>query len=120
MEENQVEFDADMEACIENCTECHRICLEAVHHCLHKGGAHADPDLIRLLLDCAQICQTSADFMIRSSSLHQETCATCAEVCAHCADECAGLGGEDAQMQECADVCAQCAESCREMASLDN
>ena len=120
MEEDQMQFDADMEVCIENCTECHRICLEAVTHCLRRGGAHSQPELIRLLLDCAQICQTSADFMIRNSELHQQTCAVCAHVCAHCANVCAGLGSADPQMQECADICAQCAESCRQQLQITN
>ena len=120
MEEEQGQFDADMEACIENCTECQRICLEAVQHCLRRGGAHARPELIRLLLDCSQICQTSADFMTRNSELHHETCELCAQVCSRCAEKCAALGGADPQMQECADICAQCAGSCREMATLDN
>src|SRR5262245_42037636 len=118
MEEDQVPFDADTEACIENCIECHRICLEAVQHCLRRGGAQ--PELVRLLLDCAQVCQTSAEFMIRNSELHHAACELCAHVCTHCADECAALGSADSQMQECADVCAQCAESCREMASTAN
>src|SRR5262245_51407097 len=110
MARQEEEFDADMETCIEHCTECHRICLETMQYCLSLGGEHAAAAHIGLLIDCAQICQTSADFMIRGSRLHQETCAACAEICAHCADACAALGAEDEQMQECAEICSQCAE----------
>jgi hypothetical protein len=31
-----------------------------------------------LLLDCAEICQTAANFMLRNSELHSRTCAVCA------------------------------------------
>ena len=33
-----------------------------------------------VLLDCAEICQTSANFMLRGSPLHTNTCAACAIV----------------------------------------
>ena len=58
-----------MEQCIDNCTNCHRICLEtAARH--FRGRARSpklEEPLVRLLLDCAEICRTSADFMIRGS-----------------------------------------------------
>ena len=108
-------IDHDMEECIENCTECHRICLETMEYCLGIGGKHADAAHICLLADCAQICQTSADFMIRGSRMHPQICAACAEVCRRCADDCAALGEGDEQMQECAEQCAICEESCAAM-----
>ena len=107
----------DMEECIENCTECHRICLETMEYCLRMSGKHADAARIGLLADCAQICQASAAFMIRGSALHHQSCAACAEVCGRCADDCASLGADDEQMQECAELCAACEESCAEMAT---
>ena len=116
MAEQQAPINHEMEECIENCNECHRICLETMEYCLLKGGKHADAARIGLLGDCAQICQTSADFMIRGSRLHQQICAACAQVCQRCADDCASLGAEDEQMQECAEQCVICEESCAEMA----
>ncbi|HEX9945692.1 MAG TPA: four-helix bundle copper-binding protein [Thermoanaerobaculia bacterium] len=105
----------EMRRCIEHCEECHRICLETVTHCLEKGGRHAEPSHLRLLLDCAQICHTSADFMLRGSDLHVLTCGVCAEVCERCADSCERLG-DDQVMRRCAEVCRHCAESCLRMA----
>ena len=101
---------------IQNCTECHRICLETVTYCLMLGGAHTEPAHIRLLLDCAEICQTSANFMIRGSDLHAHTCGTCAEVCERCAEDCEQMGADDAHLKQCAEVCRRCAEGCRHMA----
>jgi len=107
----------DMQQCIQNCQDCHDICLETVAYCLTKGGKHAEAAHIRLLLDCAEICQTSANFMVRGSSLHPQTCGVCAEVCERCAEDCERFG-DDATMRECADMCRRCAESCRKMAAM--
>lgn len=108
--------DAGMQQCIENCSNCHRICVETTQHCLEMGGKHASAEHIALMLDCAQICDTSADFMLRGSPRHHLTCGVCAEVCAKCADECERLADGDQQMMECAEQCRVCATSCREMA----
>jgi hypothetical protein len=104
-----------IEQCIENCLRCHRLCLETAGRHL-RGEGRIDAAHLRLLLDCAEICQTSANFMIRGSSLHGETCGACAAVCECCADEC-DRHGEDPHMAACAEICRRCAESCREMAA---
>jgi hypothetical protein len=82
----------EMRECIENCTNCHAICIATIQHCLGKGGRHANQDHIRLMADCAQICRTSADFMIRGSERHVLTCGVCAEICQRCAEDCACAG----------------------------
>jgi hypothetical protein len=104
----------ELHECIDRCTDCHHLCVETVMHCLQKGGRHADPQHIRLLLDCAEICRTSADFMLRESDLHSMTCGVCAEVCARCAESCERLA-DDEQMKRCAEACRRCEESCRRM-----
>ncbi|MBD4119066.1 ferredoxin, partial [Xanthomonas citri pv. citri] len=38
-----------MNECIDNCTQCHAICLETINYCLTKGGVHAAPEHIALL-----------------------------------------------------------------------
>jgi hypothetical protein len=106
----------EMQECIGICNECHSICLATVQHCLELGGKHAEPRHITLLLDSAEICQTSANFMLRGSELHGRTCGICGEVCLTCAEDCERLGQSDAQMQQCAQICRRCAESCQELA----
>src|SRR5687767_3341622 len=110
-------ISAEMQECIANCLDCHTVCLAAIQHCLQMGGKHAEASHIRTLQDCAQICATSADFMIRGSQFHSRTCGVCAEICARCADECAAMG-DDPMMQQCAEACRRCAESCRRMAAM--
>ncbi len=107
----------EMEQCIQNCTDCHHICVETVAYCLQMGGKHAEASHITILLDCAEICQTSANFMLRGSTFHGRTCGVCAEVCERCAQECEQMC-DDAQMQACAEACRRCAESCRQMATM--
>lgn len=110
-----MERSADMDRCIEACLNCHEVCLESIPHCLDLGGAHARPAHISTLMDCAEICRTDADFMMRGSAFHQEICSACAWVCEACAKSCDALAAER-QMQLCADQCRRCADLCREMA----
>jgi hypothetical protein len=105
-----------MAECIERCLECHKVCIQVIAQCLHKGGEHAAPEHIRLLLDCAEICQTSANFMLRGSEHHTQTCGVCADVCEACTEDCERLG--DAMMKQCAEACRRCAASCSEMARM--
>jgi hypothetical protein len=110
------QLSEDMRRCIEQCLACHSVCTEMVTHCLEKSGKYADVDQIRLLLDCAEICRTSAGFMMRGSDLHALTCGVCAEVCERCAIACEKMA-DDPAMKRCAEECRRCAVSCRQMAS---
>lgn len=83
----QLQIAEQMRACIQAYHRCHDICTESITHCLEMGGDHAEPSHIRLLLDCAEICQTSANFMLRMSDFHGQICGVCAEVCERCAED---------------------------------
>ena len=101
-----------MQHCMELCQRCHDTCLETLtHHCLAVGGKHAEKNHVRLMLDCIEICQTSANYLRRGSPQHAAICRACAEVCQACAESCEQLG----EMDECARICRECAESCRQM-----
>jgi hypothetical protein len=105
-----------MQDCIEDCQKCHSVCTETAIHSLQKGGKYAEPFHLRLLADCAEICQTSANFMLRGSELHFKTCAVCSDVCVSCAVSCEHFKDEE-MMSRCAEECRRCAESCRLMAT---
>ena len=103
-----------MQECIKVCEDCHRTCLEmAMMHCLQMGGKHVEPEHFRLMINCAEICQTSANFMASGSKFHQRTCAVCADVCEACAKSCEEVGDMDA----CVSACRRCAASCKDMAT---
>ena len=112
---HQMTMTSAMRECIHTCLDCHSICMETVTHCLTLGGEHAEASHIGLLLDCAQICQASADFMLRSSHRHIEMCGLCAQICRACAEECSRTAGGDETMRRCAETCSRCADSCRRM-----
>jgi hypothetical protein len=108
----------DMRTCIALCSESHQVCLETVTHCIGIGGRHAEASHLQILLDCADICRISEDFMLRHSERHGLTCGLCAEICERCAESCRKLGGDDGQMERCRVTCRRCAEACRQMAGM--
>jgi hypothetical protein len=104
---------------IEDCKECHAICVQTIQYSVQQGGPYVAPDYLRLLEDCAQLCQLSEDFMLRDSPFSATICNVCAEVCDQCAVACDQVGrGTDAQLRACADQCRRCAQSCRQMAQM--
>ena len=91
--------------------------METVVHCLTNGGKHAEPSHLKLLMECANICNISANFLILGSEHHAQTCGVCADICEHCAEACERLAvsEDDAPMKACAEICHKCAESCQQM-----
>lgn len=105
-----------LDECIDNCMECTSVCVQTMTHCLKKGGKHAVAGHVLMLSNCADICQTSARFMLSGSPLHVHICRACAEVCSACADDCGRLA-DDEEMRRCVEACRRCALSCRQMAA---
>jgi hypothetical protein len=105
--------DPKTKACVDACLDCYRTCLSmAMNHCLELGGAHVEKQHLTLMIACANICRTAADFMLTATPHHAHICAECAEICEQCAKDCERLG----QMEECVAACRRCAASCHEMA----
>lgn len=102
--------------CIDECVRCHEICLSTETYCLEQGGSHAEEAHITLLVDCADICQTAADFMLRGSDEHGRICAVCAVLCQRCAEDCDQFVGDDV-MHACAEACRRCADSCEQVST---
>ncbi len=109
----QMTHSTEVQQCIDACQKCHDICLQtALTHSLRAGGKHAAEEHLRLMINCSEICQTSANFMLSGSSLHGAVCAACAEICDACGKSCEQVGDLD----ECLQACRQCAASCEDMA----
>ena len=106
-----------IQQCIIDCNSCHNICLETVKHCLHMGGRHANPFHVIVLLDCAELCQATANFMLRGSEFNGRICRICADVCTRCAESCEGFP-DDEQMRACESMCRSCMDSCQQMANM--
>ena len=104
----------DVRRCVQACADCHQYCIETIVHCRQHGGAYAEAGHLRLLLDCAEICQTTTDFMLRGSDLATALCRICAEIAERCAVSCDRVG-DDRQTRACAEACRRCALLCREI-----
>ncbi len=65
--------------------------METIQQCLRMGGKHAEPGHIRMIMDCAEICQTSANFMLRGSDFQGYTCSVCSEACRICSQSCSEM-----------------------------
>lgn len=104
----------DMGNCIEACTRCHQTCLQmALTHCLRLGGKHVEPAHFTLMMNCAEICQASANLQLSGSDYASKLCGLCAEICTDCADSCEAVG----DMDDCVAACRHCAETCASMAA---
>jgi hypothetical protein len=45
----------------------------AMNHCLMLGGKHTEKKHFTLMMACAEICRTSAHFMLIGSPHHEHT-----------------------------------------------
>lgn len=78
--------DPKKQSCIEACNRCYQTCLQdAMNRCLESGGKHVAPEHMHLMLNCAEICQTSVNFMLSNSAFSSQICKVCAEICDACA-----------------------------------
>lgn len=104
----------NMQECIDHCWTCRNICQKIFYnYCLKEGGEHVEQEHVKLMTDCIQICQNTADFMVRNSSYHKDLCEVCAKICEACAKSCEKMS--DPEMQKCSQVCFECADSCKKM-----
>ncbi|MDG0816297.1 four-helix bundle copper-binding protein [Bdellovibrio svalbardensis] len=114
--DNQLEqANSILQDCIDNCTECSRLCLQLIPHCLDVGGEHATSEHINILHVCSIICETNAKLMTLDSEFYHDLCRLSAEVSTACAADCDALSKNDAIMVEGAEICRKTAESCNRM-----
>ena len=109
------QMNKSSQECAQECLKCYASCTACSAHCLELGGAHAGRVHQTLLADCARICATAADLMLRESTLHAAMCRVCVDACRACEQSCASLSHGDPMMDECAKACHQCAEACARM-----
>lgn len=104
-----------MQDCLENCENCYRLCVQTLVYATHQTEKPIHEALLRLLMDCADICRATANYLMRGSDLHGSLCRVCASICERCAEFC-GESREDAQLRLCEQVCLRCSESCAQLA----
>jgi hypothetical protein len=100
-------------SCVDACDDAHRLCTETAIHAMQQGGAAWET--IQLLLDTADIAETAADFMLRSSRQHHLVCGVAAEITDKCANVCEAMAADDLRMRECSEACRRAATLCRKL-----
>ncbi len=103
----------EMQQCIQDCLNCHAVCIQTAKQCQQTGGDHAKPEHIQMLHDCAELCLTAAHFMQHDSPLVGYVCQATAQVTNHCANECEQMGDTD-----CANACRNANWSCDQMTKM--
>jgi hypothetical protein len=76
------------------------------------------PAGMRQLINCADLCRTTAGFLRGGSDLLRQAAGFCAQICARSADYCDGVEDGGAQMAACAKACRRCAEACWNVAAV--
>ncbi len=110
MEFQQNELIRSLLQCAVECEHCANACLDEGDHLPMMVNC------IRLDRDCATICRSTADLIIRGSEISDKALEICAEICTKCAEEC---GSHDMDhCQECSKACMECAEACKSHVSV--
>lgn len=96
--------------------DCIDACNRTLAYCLRQGGKHAEYEHIAGILDCLEVCITTADLAGRNSPVAPALIQVCGEVAKDCEESCEAFG-DDAEMVRCADACRDLAEWCLLQAS---
>ncbi len=75
-----------------------------------------EKNCIKILVECAQMCEMSSGIMSMNGQFAKEHCQLCATICDKCAQECEMF--KDDHCQKCAQECHTCANECRNMANM--
>lgn len=98
---------------IETLNNCAATCHYCTSSCLGEEDIKMLRDCIRLNIDCAQICTTTAALLARNSEHADHLLRECAEVCGLCATECEKHAHHMDHCRECAEACRACEEACK-------
>jgi len=107
----------DLRAAFLACLRAHQACEEAVAQALRADeGGHVD-ERVGALLDCADVCRTTARYIRYGSPLLRGTAGVAAELCARAAEACA-TGAALPVMAAYAEACRRAAACCRRVAEV--
>jgi hypothetical protein len=104
--------------------------IDALNDCAQACVADTDADLsehnvaemvkcIRLCLDCADICATTAGVTSRQAEYDANVAGplleACVAICKSCGDECERHAHMHEHCRICAEACRRCEQACREL-----
>lgn len=106
----------DLRAAFLACLRAHEACEAAVGHVLRAGEGAVD-ERVGTLLDCSDVCRTTARHIRQGSPLLRGTAGVAAELCERAAEACAALAALPA-MATYAETCRRSAGCCRRVADV--
>lgn len=95
-------------------SDCTNMCESMCSLLLSQPDVQSRTYQLRLLRDCADICNLTEKYMARNSPFIRETCNLCACICECCGNECFRFS--DQASQNCGQMCINCAQMCRAVA----
>ncbi|NYI04118.1 four-helix bundle copper-binding protein [Allostreptomyces psammosilenae] len=108
-----VECLAKLDECAEACT----VCADA---CLAEPNPADLATCIRLDMDCADVCATTARVLARNTGFNaavsRSLLTACMQVCTSCAEECERHAPTHEHCRICAEACRRCADACTALA----
>ncbi|MDS1003065.1 four-helix bundle copper-binding protein [Clostridium sporogenes] len=104
------------QACIYACSRCAQACYECLNACLNEQDANPRKNCIKMLMECAKMCEMSVGLMAMNGQFAKDHCKLCATICDKCAQECKMV--QDEHCQKCAQECTTCAEECNRMSGM--
>jgi hypothetical protein len=120
---NEAMADAGpLAACIGDCLDCAAVCTACADACLGEEMVDSLRRCIRLDLDCADLCETTARLLGRQQEpprqLIRQLVAVMATMCRICAEECNKHAQMHAHCRICADACRRCERSCQSLHAI--
>jgi uncharacterized membrane protein len=102
--------------CIEECLDCAATCTACADDSLGEDDAQGPTRVIRLAVDCADICDTTRRIVIRQTApdirVIRAMIEACSAACLACAEECDRHAGHHEHCRLCAEVCRRCKQAC--------
>jgi hypothetical protein len=97
--------------------DCAQTCLLCADACLAEDMVDQLRRCIRLNLDCAAICRTTAEVLGRQvepdTAVVRAVLEACIAACAACGQECASHAEMHEHCRVCAETCQRCEQACR-------
>jgi hypothetical protein len=107
-----LEDDPYAEICVRALRACHDICLRAATvDRLMISGLPVPANHIRSMLDCAEICQVAANFLVRDSDNYVRICYEAAVICR----ELASMSEKFDNNMNVVAACNACASACDDL-----
>src|SRR3954447_22792005 len=113
---SEVGISQEVRECIKATSECYSVSAETFRYCVEGEMDLRDPQLMRLLIDCCEVCQATQNSMLRGSDLSLMWAAVCVEACGELAAGGRDVDGSDEQLTHCAEACDETADCCRRLA----